>query len=81
MQNGRPIAYHIDKLYGACLNYPVYDMKLFVLVRVLDVWQHYLRPKEFVIHFDHESLKYLKCQTNLNKGHAKWLSLLSLLPL
>ena len=42
------------------------------MVRVLDVWQHYLRPKEFVIHSDHESMKYLKSQTNLNKRHAKW---------
>jgi hypothetical protein len=72
MQNGRPIAYHSEKLDGARLNYPIYDKELFALVRVLDVWQHYLRPKEFVIHSDHESLKYLKSQTNLNKRHAKW---------
>jgi hypothetical protein len=53
MQNGRPIAYHSEKLDGARLNYPIYDKELFALVRVLDVWQHYLRPKEFVIHSDH----------------------------
>ena len=27
---------------------------------------------KFVIHSDHESLKYLKSQRNLNKRHAKW---------
>jgi len=28
--------------------------------------------KEFVIHSDHESLKYLKSQSKLNKRHTKW---------
>ena len=41
-------------------------------MRVLHVWEHYLRPHEFVIHTDHETLKYLKGQTMLNKRHAKW---------
>lgn len=42
----------------------------------LQTWQHYLFPKEFVIHNDHESLKYLKGQGKLNKRHAKWVELL-----
>jgi hypothetical protein len=46
MQNGRPVAYHIETLDGARLNYPIYDKELFALVRVLQVWQHYLWPKE-----------------------------------
>ena len=41
-------------------------------MHVLHVWEHYLRPHEFVIHIDHEMLKYLKGQTKLNKRHAKW---------
>ena len=40
-------------------------------MRVLHVWEHYLRPHEFVIHTDHETLKYHKGQTKLNKRHAK----------
>jgi hypothetical protein len=44
------------------------------------VWQHYLWPKEFVIHSDHESLKYLKGQSNLNKRHAKWVEFIESLP-
>ena len=35
-------------------------------------WEHYLRPHDFIIHTDHEKLKYLKGQTKLNKRHAKW---------
>ena len=41
-------------------------------MRVLHEWEHYLRPHEFIIHTDHETLKYLKGQTKLNKRHAKW---------
>ncbi|OMO63736.1 reverse transcriptase [Corchorus capsularis] len=41
-------------------------------LRALQTWQHYLWPKEFVIHTGHESLKYLRGQQKLNKRHAKW---------
>ncbi|KAH9716908.1 Endonuclease [Citrus sinensis] len=62
MQEGRPIAYFSEKLSGAVLNYPTYDKEMYALVRALETWQHYLLPKEFVIHTDHESLKHLKGQ-------------------
>jgi hypothetical protein len=42
MQQGRPIAYFSEKLNGTQLNYHVYDKELYALVRVLEVWQHYL---------------------------------------
>ena len=80
MQCGRPVAYYCEKLDGARLNYPIYDKELYALVRVLEVWQHYLWPKEFVIHSDHESLKYLKTQANLNKRHAKWVEFIESFP-
>ena len=72
MQDKRPIAYFSEKLNGAALNYPVYDKEMYALVRALETWQHYLRPKEFVIHTDHESLKHIKGQGKLHKRHAKW---------
>ena len=72
MQEGHPIAYFSEKLNGGSLNYPTYDKELYALVRSLKTRQHYLLPKEFVIHSDHESLKYLKCQGKLNKRHARW---------
>jgi len=46
---------------------------LYVVVRVLETWQHYLLLWEFVIHTDHESLKHLKGQGKLNRRHAKWI--------
>ncbi|KAH9734673.1 hypothetical protein KPL71_017451 [Citrus sinensis] len=47
---------------ASALNYPTYDKEMYALVRALGTWQHYLLPKEFVIHTDHESLKHLKEQ-------------------
>ena len=60
MQDWRPIVYFSEKLSGATLNYLIYDKELYTLVSVLETWQHYLRPKEFIIHLDHESLKHFK---------------------
>lgn len=62
MQEKRPIAYFSEKLSSAQLNYPIYDKELYALVRVLQVWHHFIWPKELVIHSNHESLKYLKGQ-------------------
>jgi hypothetical protein len=59
-QEGKPVAYFSEKLSGPSLNYTTYDKKLYTLVRVLETWKHYLWPKEFVIHSDHESLKYIR---------------------
>jgi hypothetical protein len=73
IQGGKPVAFFSEKLHGPLLNYSTYDKELYTLVQVLQTWQHYLWSKEFVIHSDHESLKYLKGQANLNKHHAKWI--------
>ena len=35
-----------EKLSGTVLNYPTYDKEMYVLVRALETWQHYLRLKE-----------------------------------
>uniref|UniRef100_A0A2N9EK74 CCHC-type domain-containing protein n=1 Tax=Fagus sylvatica TaxID=28930 RepID=A0A2N9EK74_FAGSY len=63
---GGPIAFFSEKLSGASLKYPTYDKELYALVRALETWQHYLWPREFVIHTDHESLKHLKGQGKEN---------------
>jgi len=80
LQGGHPIAYFSEKLHGVTLNYPTYDKELYALVRALKTWEHYLVSKEFVIHSDYESLKYLKGQHKLNKRHAKWMEFLEQFP-
>ena len=80
LQEKRPVAYFSEKLHGAQLNYSTYDKEMYALVRALQTWQHYLLPKEFVIHTDHESLKHLKGQSKLNKRHAKWMEFIESFP-
>ena len=75
-----PIAFFSEKLSGASLKYPTYDKELYALVRALETWQHYLWPKEFVIHTDHESLKHLKGQGKLNQRHTRWLEYIETFP-
>ncbi|RDY09975.1 Retrovirus-related Pol polyprotein from transposon 17.6, partial [Mucuna pruriens] len=45
---------------GVQVNYPTYDKEPYALVRALQVWQHYLLFKEFVIHIDKKSLNNSK---------------------
>jgi hypothetical protein len=80
MQDRRPIAFFNEKLSGASLKYPTYDKELYALVCALETWQHYLWPREFVIHTDHESLKHLKGQGKLNQRHARWLEYIETFP-
>ncbi|RDX94972.1 Retrovirus-related Pol polyprotein from transposon 17.6, partial [Mucuna pruriens] len=58
------IAYFSEKLSGATLNYSTYDKELYAL--------HYLWPREFIIHYDHQS--------KLQKRHAKWLEFIEMFP-
>uniref|UniRef100_A0A2N9HB23 CCHC-type domain-containing protein n=1 Tax=Fagus sylvatica TaxID=28930 RepID=A0A2N9HB23_FAGSY len=80
MQDRRPIAFFSEKLSGASLKYPTYDKELYALVRALETWLHYLWPREFVIHTNHESLKHLKGQGKLNQRHARWLEYIETFP-
>lgn len=76
IQGRRPIAYFSEKLGGARLNYSTYDKEFYAIVRALDHWSHYLRPSHFILHSDHESLKYINGQQKLNPRHAKWVQFL-----
>jgi len=79
-QEKRPIAFFSEKLTGATLNYPTYDKELYALIRVLKTWQHYLWPREFVIHSDHAAISYLKSQAHLNRRHARWVEFMETFP-
>jgi hypothetical protein len=80
LQEGKPIVYFSEKLSGSSLNYSTYDKELYAMVCVLETWQYYLWPKEFVIHSSHESLKHIRGQTKLNKYHAKWVEFIEIFP-
>nr|KAJ0226813.1 hypothetical protein LSAT_V11C100043320 [Lactuca sativa] len=76
IQSKRPIAYFSEKLGGARLNYCTYDKEFYAIVRALDHWSHYLRANHFILHSDHESLKYINGQQKLSTRHAKWVEFL-----
>jgi hypothetical protein len=62
------------------MNYSTYDKEFYALIRALEVCQHYLLPKEFVVHIDHESFKYIKGQSKLNQRHVKWVEFMESFP-
>jgi hypothetical protein len=80
LQERKPDAYFSEKLSGPVLNYSTYDKELYALVRCLETWQHYLWPKEFVIHSDHESLKHICSQGKLNRRQEKWVEFIESFP-
>nr|GEU90150.1 reverse transcriptase [Tanacetum cinerariifolium] len=75
-QLGRPIAYFSEKLNDTKRRYTTYDKEFYAIVRALDHWQHYLISKEFILHSDHEALKYIQGQHKLQPRHAKWVEYL-----
>ena len=75
-QEGWPIAYFSEKLNGSRQNYSNYDVEFYAIVQALKFWRHYLIQREFILHSDHEALKFLNSQQKLNHRHAKWVAYL-----
>jgi hypothetical protein len=80
LQERKLVAYFSEKLSGPVLNYSTDDKELYAPIRCLETWQHYLWLKEYVIHFDHESLKHIRSQGKLNHRHAKWVEFIESFP-
>lgn len=75
-QQTRPVSYFSEKFNDAKRRYSTYDKEFYAIVRALDHWQHYLISKEFILHSDHEALKYIQGQHKLQPRHAKWVEFL-----
>jgi len=58
-QEGHPIAFFSEKLNNGELRYSTYDKEFYAIVRALQLWNHYLLNKEFILYSDHEALKHL----------------------
>ncbi|GJV26739.1 putative CCCH-type zinc finger family protein [Tanacetum coccineum] len=82
-QLGCPIAYFSEKLNDTKRRYTTYDEEFYAIIRALDHWQHYLISKEFILHSDHEALKYIQANTSYSidmlNGWSTYKPLLSLL--
>lgn len=61
-QEGKPIAYFSENLNECKKNYSTYDKEFYAIIHALDHWSYYILPNKFLLHFDHESLKYLYSQ-------------------
>ena len=66
MQRGQVVAYASHQLKPHEKNYVTHDLELFVTVFALKIWRHYLLGERFELFKDHQSLKYLFTQKDLN---------------
>ena len=75
-QEGKPLAFFSEKLCESRRKYSTYDKEFYAIIRCLEHWSHYLVASEFILHSDHEALKYIQGQHKLNSRHAKWVEFL-----
>lgn len=58
-ENGHPIEFGSEKLKQPQANYSTIDAELYVVVRALRYWRHYLTHREFILNGNHESLNFI----------------------
>jgi len=75
-QEGHPFTFFSEKLCDARGKYSAYDKEFYAIIRSLEHWSHYLVGSEFILHLDHEALKYIQQQHKLSSHHAKWVEFL-----
>ncbi|KAJ1697055.1 hypothetical protein LUZ63_005567 [Rhynchospora breviuscula] len=75
-QNGHVIAYGSRQLRPHEQNYPTHDLELAAVVFALKIWRHYLYGVKCKIYTDHQSLKYIFTQKELNLRQRRWLELM-----
>ncbi|GJV70775.1 transposon ty3-I gag-pol polyprotein [Tanacetum coccineum] len=73
-QEGRPVAFHSEKLNEARHEWSTYEQELYAVVQAMKKWEHYLIQCEFVVYSDHQALRYFQTQRHLNKIHVRWAS-------
>ncbi|WVZ52311.1 hypothetical protein U9M48_003384, partial [Paspalum notatum var. saurae] len=76
MQEGKVIAYASRQLRKHQVNYPTHDLELAAVVHALKIWRHYLFGNRCEIYTDHNSLKYIFTQNELNMKQRRWLELI-----
>jgi hypothetical protein len=67
MQNRHPLAYENQKLRGPELLYRIYDKEMLAIMHALAKFRQYLIGAWIVVKSDHNSLKYLLEQKDLNE--------------
>jgi hypothetical protein len=76
MQDNRVIAYASRALRAHEQNYPTHDLELAAFIHALKIWRHHLMGTKCHIYTDHNSLKYIFTQADLNMRQRRWLELI-----
>jgi ribonuclease HI len=76
MQEGNVIAYASRQLRKHELTYSTHDLELAAVVHALKIWRHYIMGTKCHIYNDHNSLKYIFTQKDLNLRQHRWLELI-----
>ena len=76
IQHGKVIVYDSRQLKPYEVNYPTHDLVLAAVIFSLKIWQHYLYGDKCDIFTDHNSLKYIFTQKELNMRQRRWIELL-----
>eukprot|EP00253_Pinus_taeda_P025427 PITA_25427 len=77
MQEGKVVCYESRKLNEREQNYPMHDLELVVIIHALNMWRHYILGMRFTLISDHNGLRYLFDQPNINFRKARWLATLN----
>src|SRR4051812_42590913 len=73
MQERKVIAYGSRQLRTHEDKYPTHDLELAAVIYALKMWRHYLLGNRCEVYTDHQSLKYLFTQPDLNLRQQRWL--------
>jgi hypothetical protein len=76
MQVGRVMLYFLRQLRHHEEHYPTHDLELAAVVMALRTWHQYLLGNVVHIYMDHNSLKYIFTQSDLNMRQQRWLELI-----
>src|SRR3954462_5876478 len=72
MQDRHVVAYASRQLRPHEENYPTHDLELAVVVHALKTWRNYLLGNHYKIYSDHQSLRYIFTQPDLNLRQRRW---------
>ena len=70
----RPVAFILKSLSDIERNYEIYNKKILVIVRCLEVQRHFLKgmTTKFEIQTDHKNLEYFMKVQKLNRKQVRW---------
>lgn len=72
----RPVAFFSQTLSIHEQRYTIRERELLAIVQAIRHWWCYLHGRQFIVHTDHESLRYLRTEDKLNDRQVRWLEML-----